>query len=153
MTTQDTVETRPITCIAPEKSAEGRCGSQPAIQKAIRREFSERTKAQAWARCKGRCECCSFDLKIGFALMKARSGSRPPFTFDHRIPDWMGGKNDLANCQVLCWLCDKAKTAGDQKQIAKSKRIIKKNSGRAKSKRGFRMWRKFNGEIVYAGRP
>ena len=45
------------------------------------------------------------------------------FEYDHEIPDWMSGDNSIENCRVLCLACHDDKTARDQGNIAKSKRI------------------------------
>ena len=74
------------------------------------------------------------------------------FHYDHIDPSWFSGCNDLDNCQVLCLPCHKEKTARDQANIAKSKRIRDKRTKALTSKRPLIVsrWRKFNGEIVYA---
>lgn len=124
-----------------------------AIVSKPRKEFSAAVKRAAWERSGGRCEGWAttdlmhhFGRSIGIRLCNAvvRKGK---CAFDHRIPVWTCDDASLANCQVLCLPCHKAKTAQDVKAIAKSKRIIR---GKRKSKRGFRFWRRFNGEIVYA---
>jgi hypothetical protein len=83
----------------------------------VRTEFTTKTKALAFDRCKGNCEKCGARLTIG------------KFRYDHIIPDWMGGDNSLENCCVQCLGCDKPKTASDQKNIAKTKRIRQKHIG------------------------
>lgn len=107
-----------------------------------RAEFSEKTKGMALERSRGFCEGCGQPLVKG------------AYTYDHIIPDWMGGKNILSNCQVLGHCCDKPKTANDAKVRAKVKRIIKKEAGiiRPKGKiksRGFQGCRKFNGTVIF----
>src|SRR6266702_2903557 len=88
-----------------------------------RQEFTRKVKAAAFARSGGRCEGCGLKLQVG------------RFVYDHRDPDWMGGDNDLDNCQILGWCCDKPKTAKDQGDIAKIKRVRDKHIG-AKTARG-----------------
>lgn len=107
----------------------------------MRREFSDKTKAQAFVRAGGNCEVpwCNAKLAPG------------KFIYDHRIPDWMGGEPTLENCQVICRECDKEKTRKDAGNRAKSKRIIKRESG-IRKKRTIRAWRKFDGSPVYASR-
>lgn len=85
-----------------------------------RREFSKKTRAEAFMRCGGLCEGCGARLKTGEG------------EYDHRIPDALGGEPTLDNCQVLCVPCHRgagAKTAQDVKAIAKVKRIQMKHSG------------------------
>lgn len=68
--------------------------------------------------------------------------------YNHRIPDALGGENNLANCEVLCVNCDRPQTYEvDIPLIAKSKRIIKNHAGIRKPRRMTR-WRNFAGEIV-----
>lgn len=66
-----------------------------------RHEFNRRTREDALARAKGECEnrACRAPLTIG------------KYHYDHILPDALGGKPTLANCQVLCSACHKAKTA------------------------------------------
>ncbi len=102
-----------------------------------RKEFSARTKRQAWARANGFCQICMLPL------------GRGNFHYDHIDPDWFSKGNELENCQVLCHACHDIKTKRDIKNIAKSKRIINKRIKAVGPKRGFRGWRKFNGTIVW----
>lgn len=105
----------------------------------MRQEFPAKVKERAYERCNGKCEGC------GAPLQKGR------FTYDHRIPDALGGEPTLDNCQVLGWCCDKPKTAGDQTVIAKVKRIRRRERG-VKKPRSITRWRKMNGEPVVAPR-
>jgi 5-methylcytosine-specific restriction protein A len=105
----------------------------------MRTEFSEKTKAEAALRAKGKCKCTA-RLFVGNIF------------YDHIIPDAMGGDNTLGNCQVLCRACHDSKTrTRDVPQIAKAKRLERKRFG-IKSERKIRAWRKFDGTPVYAGR-
>ena len=107
----------------------------------MRKEFPARVKLAAWQRAGGRCEADG----CGALLMPGR------FRYDHRIPDQMGGEPTLKNCQVICAECDKPKTATDQGDIAKAKRLEARGAGIRKP-RTITRWRKFNGEIVIASR-
>lgn len=85
-----------------------------------RREFSSKTMDQAYARSSGRCEnkACGAVLRPG------------KFHYDHILPDALGGKPTLANCQVLCVGCHKAKTAKeDVPRIRKADRQRKAHIG------------------------
>lgn len=82
-----------------------------------RAEFPNRVKFAAFERANGRCEKCTALLMPG------------KFRYDHIIPDWIGGANTLENCQAICLACDKPKTAGDQRDIAKVKRVRSKHAG------------------------
>ena len=102
---------------------EGGCGTHSNP----RREFSARTRRQAWERANGFCEgMVPFDCGHAppiFARCMAPL-TRGRYQYDHIDPDWFSKDNELENCQVLCTRCHKDKTAGDIKHIAKSKRII-----------------------------
>jgi len=115
----------------------------------MRHEFSRLTKRLAAVRADGHCQICGHVLRPG------------RFVYDHIDPDWFSGCNDISNCQVICLLCDKDKTAADQAAIAKSKRIIDKQT-KAKTSRhplpfGKNDWRKkkIGGQVVdrRTGRP
>ena len=107
-----------------------------------RSEFSRKTKAAAFARSGGRCEGCGLKLQVG------------RFVYDHVVPDWMGGEATLSNCQVIGKCCDAPKTAKDQGDIAKIKRVRDKHIGaktpRAQWPCGRRSkWKKkLNGTVV-----
>jgi 5-methylcytosine-specific restriction protein A len=56
----------------------------------MRAEFTRKTKAAAFLRCKGLCESCGSKLSEGNT------------EYHHRIEAAEGGDNSLANCVVLC---------------------------------------------------
>ena len=93
-----------------------------------RRSFTASQREAVHERARGSCECCHDHL-----------GDR--WHIDHRIPIAQGGAHSPDNWQALCISCHKAKTKGDVKVIAKTKRIIKvETEGRKPSKlksRGF----------------
>ncbi len=127
----------------------------------VRREFSARTKRQAWERANGFCEAMwpiratlifDTETRITDGFFRCNTPlERGRFVYEHLCPDWFSKDNELENCAVYCLQCAKAKTRTDVKNIAKSKRIIDKRI-KAKSKRGFRGWRNFRGEPVWANR-
>lgn len=83
-------------------------------------EFSKKVRGLAFARCKGKCEKCGGNLKVGEG------------EYDHVIPLALTGESTLENCQVLCQPCHRApgaKTAEDVKNIAKAKRREAKHTG------------------------
>lgn len=83
-------------------------------------EFDKKTRVLAFERCKGLCEKCSARLKVGEA------------EYDHIIPYYFTRDSSLDNCQVLCVPCHRgvgAKTADDQRDISKVKRIKMKHEG------------------------
>jgi 5-methylcytosine-specific restriction endonuclease McrA len=100
-----------------------------------RREFPDRVRMDAWARCGGQCESCGFRLKPGH------------FIYNHRIADYLGGEPSLDNCEVLCRVCDLARTFGsDIPKIAKTRRIRKREAGIRKP-RTITAWRLFDKSI------
>lgn len=77
----------------------------------MRREFSRKIMAAAFARAAGGCEGCGSKLWSG------------RFQFDHIIADSIGGEPTLENCAVLCLACHGAKSAKiDTPRAAKTKR-------------------------------
>lgn len=87
---------------------------------ADRVEFDKKTRIAAFDRCGGKCEKCEMKLKVGTG------------EYDHVIPYYISRDSSLSNCQVLCTPCHRApgaKTADDQRDIAKVKRIKMKHEG------------------------
>lgn len=68
---------------------------------------------------------------------------------DHICALINGGQNRERNLQWLCTTCHRLKTAEDVAVKAKTHRVRVKDAGLRKPSRGFRGWRKFNGEPVY----
>lgn len=83
-----------------------------------RDEFRKATKQDAWARCGGKCEGCGKEFQDGERV-----------EFDHIVPDALRKNASLENCQVLCSPCHLEKTKCDVRNIAKAKRIARKNTG------------------------
>lgn len=109
----------------------------------MRVEFTRKTRAEAFARCGGKCEGCGARLKAGEG------------EYDHRIPCAHGGEATLENCQVLCRGCHKAKTARNKAETERAKRRADKHSGAWKpssrpipGSRNTPFKRKINGETV-----
>lgn len=82
-------------------------------------EFSAKVRDQAIRRANGHCENKACGLPFG--------NKRPEV--DHILPCALGGKPVLANAQVLCAACHKAKTANDVRGIRKADRVRKANNG------------------------
>lgn len=89
-----------------------------------RREFSRKVRRQALDRAAGKCE-----NKACGAVLKTREGE-----VDHILPCELGGEPTLANAQVLCKTCHKAKTGDDVRRIRKSDRARDKASGAIRPK-------------------
>lgn len=96
-----------------------------------------RVKLRVHAKAEGRCAKCGLEAVSG--------------QYDHAISLILGGSNRESNIQLLCVPCHKAKTKLDVKLKAKVARVRKRHIG-IKKPRTIRSWRKFNGEIVHAGR-
>lgn len=83
-----------------------------------RHEFPAKVMVEAFRRAGGRCEKCTAKLYVG------------KINYDHRIPDAMGGKPTLDNCDVLCVACHSIKTRTvDVPGIAKVKRVRGRHIG------------------------
>jgi 5-methylcytosine-specific restriction endonuclease McrA len=118
----------------------------------MRHEFSRKVRRQAWERANGRCEGyiwtdggytrCTAPIDLG------------RFIYDHIDPDFISGRNDLHNCAVICFECNRAKTARDQGAIAKVKRIRDRQIKALTSKRPLpfgrnsRLKKKISGQVV-----
>jgi 5-methylcytosine-specific restriction enzyme A len=107
------------------------------------RNFSRKTKREAYTRADGRCETCGGALGHG------------GINYDHRINWALSRNSSLENCRVLCAACHLKKTAGyDIPVIAKVTRIADKRIGikRASKKlpagRASGISKKLNGEVV-----
>lgn len=107
-----------------------------------RRNFSRKTLAKGFLRAGGKCELCQAKLKTGEGIG------------DHILPDALGGDPTLENLQIICSVCDKAKTKNDVRQIRKADRQRDKHTGAAKSKnpmpgsRRSKFKRRFDGKVV-----
>lgn len=78
---------------------------------------------------------------------------REKWILEHEIPLASGGADDETNIAPAHQRCAIEKTKDDLTKIAKGKRIRAKHMGtRERNPRGFKGWRKMNGEIVWANR-
>ena len=82
-------------------------------------EFSDKTKAEAWQRCEGRCERCGTMIKPSEAI------------YDHVVPGALGGRSAMTNCQVLgSRCCNPQKTfREDIPRIKKAQRNALRSAG------------------------
>lgn len=85
-------------------------------------EFSKSTKAMAWERCQGRCQCGCMQLIRGTP------------EYDHIIEDTLDGGNDLSNCAVLDPKCHARKTQARRPEIDKARRGQEKRLGLRESR-------------------
>lgn len=105
-----------------------------------RKEFTKKTKQEAYARSNGKCE--NADCGVAFSPSN-------PAEYDHITEAYFDGDNSLINCEVLCRSCHRAKTSNRAAVVAKSRRLVQKQANIKPKRQGFRGWRKFNGEIVW----
>lgn len=104
-----------------------------------RREFSKGVRLQAWERSGGRCECGCGQKIVGTP------------EYDHIIEDTLTHDNSLANCMVMSKRCHRLKTDRNRPEIDKTRRVFEKRAG-VRTGRGFRGWRRMNGEIRWRDR-
>jgi 5-methylcytosine-specific restriction protein A len=105
----------------------------------VRKHLSTRERGRLFTLHGGVCHFCSGKIQATEA-----------WDISHDIPLELGGADDDANRKPAHRKCHRAHTAAvDQPAIAKSKRVRARHTGsKAPSQRGFRGWRRFNGEIV-----
>ncbi len=85
-----------------------------------RSNFTANTIARRLDHCNGQCEgALDGGARCPTMVVKGR------FAADHDLPDFMGGKNDLENCRILCDPCHTEKTKADQAKIGKLRRVAK----------------------------
>jgi 5-methylcytosine-specific restriction protein A len=87
-----------------------------------RKEFPRKVKTAAKKRAAGKCEKCAAVLKTGEGEV------------DHILEDGFGGEPVLANAQVLCGVCHKAKNAQGIRLMRKADRARDKASGAIRPK-------------------
>lgn len=88
----------------------------------IRLEFPRAVKETSRIRSNGKCERCG-------AVLADHEGE-----YDHILPASLGGKPELANCQRLCKVCHKEKTAKDVGRIRKADRQHARHTGTVRDK-------------------
>lgn len=71
---------------------------------------------------------------------------------EHLKPLWLGGADDESNMAPAHDICAIAKTRSEAPVKAKSDRIRAKHLGIKSTRQGFRGWRRFSGELVWARR-
>lgn len=90
-----------------------------------RRSLSNMTRLNLFIQRHGKCAHCK---------TKIMPGKR--WDVDHIIPIALGGSNEEANLQILCWSCHITKTAyEDIPRIAKTKRQLIAHAGAKRSRR------------------
>jgi 5-methylcytosine-specific restriction endonuclease McrA len=99
-----------------------------------------RVKVRVFEAFGGNCVSCTLAI---------RGATRP--AYDHVQAIINGGEHRERNLQLLCVPCHAVKT---RKDIAEKAIVYRKRAKHLglKKPRSIRSWRKFNGEIVFAGR-
>ncbi len=103
-----------------------------------RRRISTRERVAIFTAAEGACHICRLVIRPGDA-----------WDVEHVIPLAQGGEDSGDNLRPAHKDCHAAKTAADAGDTARAKRLAAKHIGAAApSRRGFRAWRNFRGEIV-----
>ena len=116
-------------------------GSREPVEVTDRKRLTAAERAAILARQQERCAGgCQESLVWSVAGGKPVYG---PMVDEHIVPLELGGSNDLANRELLCVPCARAKTRADRKAIAKVARIRRRLAGEERPKqkirsRGFR---------------
>lgn len=100
-----------------------------------RRSFSQKKRAEIFARDGGKCGLCGFKILNG------------SYEIDHVAALVHEGSNDDDNLRPVHVRCHREKSRLDVAANAKVKRIAA--GGKTRRGRGFRGWRRFNGEQVW----
>lgn len=109
-----------------------------------RQRLTDQERAQLFVDEHGKCWSCGKQIRAGEL-----------WTVEHRLALENGGTNDRSNLAVACANCKKTKDAADHHKAAKSRHVRTKHvlpRSERRVGRGFRFWRKFNGELVWRGR-
>jgi 5-methylcytosine-specific restriction endonuclease McrA len=105
-----------------------------------RRKLTTKERLSVWERDKGHCAICGRKLAPGDVWQA-----------DHPRALGLGGPDCLELLRVICSWCYPEKNADDTRRIAKAKRGKARHVGaKAKSQRGFKGWRRFDGTLVRA---
>jgi 5-methylcytosine-specific restriction protein A len=97
-------------------------------------------KTAAWNAANGLCELC----------LKPVPPEGPDVQYDHRDMREITGDDSVGNLRPVHVACHAVKTAQhDAPLIAKIRRQEKLTQARKTTRRGFRGWRNFKGEIVW----
>lgn len=106
-----------------------------------RKPLTEQQKARLFLERGGVCHRC-----------KRKLGSGDKWTDEHVRALQNGGTNDWDNRDITCSWCFVPKNAEDAGIAAKARRVRTKHvvpTGTKRKGRGFRGWRKFNGDLVW----
>lgn len=119
-----------------------RMGDVTAFTTNARKPLTPQQKAKLFLERGGRCHRC-----------KRKLGPADKWTDEHVIALENGGTNAWENRDITCSWCFKPKNAEDAKKAAKTRAVATKHivpKSERRSQRGFRGWRNFRGEIIWA---
>jgi 5-methylcytosine-specific restriction endonuclease McrA len=102
-----------------------------------RQEFSVAIQKAASKRANGHCEQCGLPF----------AGRRPEL--HHVKAAFYEGPPTLENAALLCPPCHRIETSKAAPRMAKTRRQEKAEAGIKAKGRGFRGWRKMNGDVVW----
>lgn len=120
-----------------------------------RKEFTKKTKREAYERSSGLCEATGRLYGLGTSK-RCKADLTKGVEYDHVLRASDGGDNDLSNCLAVCIPCHTHKTTKfDTPQAAKTKRISDKSKGvsKPKSKLSSQPKESKNKQDVFAGLP
>ena len=106
-----------------------------------RKRLTDQQRAKLFLECGGMCHRCRRKLRPG-----------DDWIDEHLTALENGGTNDLSNRGITCTWCKPHKDAEDHKKAAKSRHVATAHvvpTKRRDKRRGFKGWRKFNGEVVW----
>lgn len=109
-----------------------------------REYLTDQQKARLFVERGGQCWKCMRKLRPGDVWIVA-----------HLIALENGGTNEWSNLDIECSWCTPGINASDHAKAAKSRHVRTYHtvpSSQRDKRRGFRGWRKFNGEQVWRGR-
>jgi len=107
-----------------------------------RKPLTPQQKAKLFLERGGRCHRCN-----------RRLGPSDTWTVEHIQALQNGGDNSWGNLHLCCSWCLAPKNAEDAKKAAKTRAVATKHvvpKSERRSQRGFRGWRRMNGEIRWA---
>ena len=106
-----------------------------------RARLTDQQRAKLFLARGGKCHLCHRKL-----------GPADDWILEHVIALENGGTNENANLDITCAWCRPAKDAKDHGRAAKARAVATRHVVPRKRKekpRGFRGWRKFNGDVVW----
>jgi len=106
-----------------------------------RKHLSRLARTRIFDTHKGICCLCHFPIPASLGVR---------WIVEHVKPLWLGGADDETNMAPAHYACAIDKTRSEAPVKAKSDRVRAKHLGIKSKRQGFRGWRRFNKEIVWA---